>query len=114
VWAVAGSVDLGLTAANRTLGGSENNPLYRWTNRYQPAPAITIMGASSTAAVWALHRWAGKKHPRLIAIGLYVAAGIHTAYAIEGGIHLQHRLEQRRRACRAPIPYACRLATGGF
>jgi hypothetical protein len=69
----------------RVLGtgyGQENNPLVGWMDN-RPATMLAVGAAADTAAVWALQRWLGPAHPRLVRVGLYVASGVRVALAVK-------------------------------
>lgn len=104
VWAAAAATDFGVSMRLQTMGiGEERNPLYRWTNDHGTVPMATVMLASNAVAVWAVHKWVAPKHPRLVKIGLYVAAAAHTYFAIDAARHWQ-RANQLRREANAPPP----------
>jgi hypothetical protein len=89
VYAAAGTLDVLSTAAFVLRGGHEGNPILS-PLQDKPVVMLTVGVAGATGGVWAWNRYVGRKHPKIAAAGLYVAAGAHLYLAARNyHLHLQ-------------------------
>jgi hypothetical protein len=75
----------GVLATNRT---TEGNPLLAMTAS-RPVPTVVVGAAMDVAGVWTWHHVVGRKHPKLAAVGLYVAASFRVYLAVRSRRMLQ-------------------------
>ena len=57
-------------------GLQEWNPATNWLD-HRPKTMIAVGAAMEASAVYALHRWIGRKHPKAFRVALYAASGLH-------------------------------------
>ena len=81
VFAGAAAADWTTTYAALASGEfRECDPLLTFTKN-RPVPTVVFGAALDVAAVWAWRRAVGRRHPKLAALGLYVAAGLQASIA---------------------------------
>jgi hypothetical protein len=95
VYAIAGALDVASTAAFVLRGGHEGNPLLA-PMQDKPALMLTVGVATSVTGVWAWNRFVGRKHPKIAAIGLYAAAGVHAFLAARNYQKHRDRVHDRQ------------------
>ena len=83
VYAAVGTLDVASSLYCQKMPSChEDNPLFHWAAPAGPVVMLSISSAADATTVWALHRWLGKRHPRLVATGLYVAAGVRAVLVV--------------------------------
>lgn len=62
-------------------GLQEWNPTIAWLD-HRPKMMIAVGAAMEATAAYALHRWIGRKHPKVFRIGMYAVSGLHIVGAL--------------------------------
>ena len=86
MFAGAALTDWSTTHYNLSHGHHEANPMLGWLND-KPGPTVVVGAAIDVAGVWLVNRYLGRKHPKLTAIGLYLAAGFRVALSVDNFSH---------------------------
>ena len=95
VFTAGATADWITTYRNVTRGGSEANPLLR-PLREHPKALVATGAAMDVAGVLIWNHYAGRNHPKLGMIGLYVAAGARFYMAYKNNQRLNEHLAGKR------------------
>ena len=95
VFAGAAGTDWVTTYRNVTRGGSEANPLLS-PLRSKPKGMVALGAGMDIAGVLAWNHFIGRRHPRLAAVGLYVAAAARAYIAYRNNQRLNEHLRGER------------------
>lgn len=83
IYAASAVADFHGTLLTFQHGGHEVNPMYAWLDR-KPVALGAVSALVDVASIWALHRWIGKKHPKIERIALYASAANRLRAAYKG------------------------------
>lgn len=61
-------------------GMQEWNPAINWLD-HRPKTMVSVGAAMEAAAAYAMHRWIGRKHPKIFRIAVYAVSGLHVVGA---------------------------------
>jgi hypothetical protein len=79
VFLASAAVDWSSTAACEAHGCHETNPLINWIE--PPGAMIAVGAAADVATLYVIHRFWGKRHPKLMRVGLYAVSALRVSIA---------------------------------
>lgn len=97
--AAAAVSDVYFTILTFQVDGHEVGPAYAWLDQ-EPVALAAFSALVEVAQLWALHKFVGKKHPKIEHVILYVTAARRVRAALKGHcIHRETRAGRDAWAC---------------
>lgn len=100
VYAGAAALDVGSSLRCPPPYCREGNPLIAWMEPHTGhATMLVTATAMDAVGVWAWHKYVGKKHPKIAAVGLYAVAAVRIGIGI-GNLQDRRAIDRHRATLR--------------